>query len=71
MLILTNSGGTIANLILGNDSSGLETVPVGSVFHWPVIGPWGQSAESSLAFCAWNSASVKAPRSRRSASFVN
>jgi hypothetical protein len=39
MLILTSQGGSIANLILCNSSTGAETVPVGSVFHWRVIGP--------------------------------
>ncbi len=39
MLILTNNGGTIASLILCNDNTGPETVPVGSVFHWRVIAP--------------------------------
>lgn len=39
MLILTRDGGTIANLILCNDNTGTETIPVGSVFHWRVIDP--------------------------------
>jgi hypothetical protein len=39
MLILTNQGGAIANLILCNDDTDTETVPVGAVFHWRVIDP--------------------------------